>query len=162
MGGILYLFFSSKNEVGRFCVWSIREILINTLLFSLVVEIGGGITNFTCYFWRESVFVLAGFFLQKMVAFGDIISGSFQVVTQQNKQNVDRRGVFVLSGFREYYTIIIIYEALSKTRACASGLHSLACAQNLNLPFFSVSLLQTFDLMFWKKELTSIVAHKMW
>lgn len=37
-----------------------------------------------------------------MVALGDFISGSFEVVTQQNKQNVDRRGVFVLSGFSEH------------------------------------------------------------
>ena len=44
----------------------------------------------------------------------------FQVVTQQNKQNVDRRGVFALSGFS------------------ASGLHSLASSQNLTLPFFQL------------------------
>ena len=77
----------------------------------------------------------------------------FQIVTQQKALF---EGVYLLSAVLvNTYTVIIIYEAFSKTRGCACEL--LACSPN-----FCFSSVITNVYVLEETQLTSVGGHKMW
>ena len=130
MEGILYLFLSSKNKVGRFCVWGIREMLINTLLFYLVV--GNRRWYYQLYMLLlTGVCICISWFLFSKD--GGRRWYYFRLWPNKTNKTSIEREYLCSAVLVNTYTIIIIYEALSKTRVCASGLCSLATGSPHNM-----------------------------